>query len=79
MLAAETERLSLPLIHLSTDYVFGGSKGAPYREDDPVAPLGAFGGSKLAGEQKVAGANPRHVILRTAWVYSAFGKNFSNT
>lgn len=79
VLAAEAARLSVPVIHLSTDYVFDGSKGAPYREDDPVAPLGAYGRSKLAGEQKVAGANPRHVILRTAWVYSAFGRNFAKT
>lgn len=79
VLAAEAARMSLPIIHLSTDYVFNGTKGAPYHEADPVAPLGAYGRSKLAGEQKVAAANPRHVILRTAWVYSAFGKNFAKT
>jgi dTDP-4-dehydrorhamnose reductase len=78
-LAAETGRRGIPLIHISTDYVFNGLKGAPYVEDDAPAPLSAYGRSKLAGEQGVRDANPRHVILRTAWVYSPYGKNFVRT
>lgn len=78
-LAEEAAARSIPIIHISTDYVFGGTQGAPYRETDPVAPLGAYGRSKLEGERRVMAANPRHVILRTAWVYSPFGKNFAKT
>ena len=71
--------LGVPLIHLSTDYVFDGSKPTPYVEEDSVTPSNAYGASKLAGEQAVAAATPNHVILRTAWVYSPFGKNFVRT
>jgi dTDP-4-dehydrorhamnose reductase len=78
-LAAETARYMIPLIHISTDYVFDGRKGAPYVEADAPAPLSAYGRSKLAGELAVQAANPRHVILRTAWVYSPYGKNFVRT
>ena len=78
-LAAETARYRIPLIHISTDYVFDGRKGAPYVEADLPAPLNAYGRSKLAGEVAVRAANPRHVILRTAWVYSPYGKNFVRT
>jgi len=78
-LAAETGRRGIPLIHISTDYVFNGRKGSPYVEDDTPAPLSAYGRSKLAGEHGVRDANPRHVILRTAWVYSPYGKNFVRT
>jgi dTDP-4-dehydrorhamnose reductase len=78
-LAIETGRRGIPLIHISTDYVFDGRKGAPYVEDDPVAPLNAYGRSKLAGEGGVSAANPRHIILRTSWVYSPFRKNFVRT
>ncbi|MEM6743823.1 MAG: dTDP-4-dehydrorhamnose reductase [Pseudomonadota bacterium] len=67
------------LIHVSTDYVFDGSKPGEYVEEDPVAPLGAYGRTKLAGEQAIAEALPRHAILRTAWVYSPFGHNFVKT
>ena len=67
------------LIHISTDYVFDGSKGAPYREDDAVRPLNAYGRSKLAGEEAVRRALPAHAILRTSWVFSALGANFVKT
>jgi dTDP-4-dehydrorhamnose reductase len=79
LLAAETARRGIPLVHISTDYVFDGKKGVPYVEDDPPAPLNAYGRSKLAGERAVSTGNPRHVILRTSWVYSPYGKNFVKT
>lgn len=71
--------LGVPVIQISTDYVFDGSLGRPYREDDPVSPISAYGRSKLEGEHAVAAATADHVILRTAWVYSPFGKNFVKT
>jgi dTDP-4-dehydrorhamnose reductase len=78
-IAEVAQRLGVPVIHLSTDYVFDGTLDRPYRETDPVAPVSAYGRSKLVGEQLVAAAHPDHVILRTAWVYSPFGKNFVKT
>ncbi|MGE5270300.1 MAG: dTDP-4-dehydrorhamnose reductase, partial [Thiohalocapsa sp.] len=78
-LAAACRDAGIPLVHLSTDYVFDGSKEGPYREDDAVRPLGAYGQSKEAGERAVRGLLPQHVILRTAWVYSAHGNNFVKT
>ena len=77
--AEAAARLRVPVIHVSTDYVFGGTKPEPYTEEDTPAPLGIYGASKLAGEQAVAAANPRHLILRTSWVYSPFGMNFVTT
>jgi dTDP-4-dehydrorhamnose reductase len=71
--------LGVPLLHLSTDYVFDGALDRPYREDDPTCPTGAYGRSKLVGEQKVREAWPNSVVLRTAWVYSPFGANFVRT
>ena len=78
-LAEAADRMGAVLIHVSTDYVFDGSKPTPYVEDDPTAPLGAYGRSKLAGEEAVRAATARHIILRTAWVHSPFGANFVKT
>ena len=78
-LAEAAHRIGVPIIHISTDYVFDGTLDRPYKETDPVAPLGAYGASKLAGELAVRCANPRSVILRTAWVLSAHRANFLKT
>lgn len=67
------------VIHLSTDYVFSGEGEGEYTEADAPDPKSVYGSSKLEGEKAVASANPRHVILRTAWVYSPFGRNFVKT
>ncbi|RVB80555.1 MULTISPECIES: dTDP-4-dehydrorhamnose reductase [unclassified Mesorhizobium] len=77
--AAAAARIGAPVIHLSTDYVFDGSGEGAYVEEDEPAPRSVYGASKLAGEHAVAKANPRHLILRTAWVYSPFGRNFVKT
>jgi dTDP-4-dehydrorhamnose reductase len=76
MLAEAAAKRGIPIIHMSTDYVFDGSKAEPYVEDDETAPATVFGRSKLEGEAVVRSANPRHVILRTAWIYSPSGRNF---
>ena len=78
-LAKETARWKIPLLHISTDYVFDGKKGSPYLETDAAAPLNAYGRSKLAGEREVCAANPQHVVLRTAWLFSPYRKNFVKT
>ena len=69
----------VPLVHYSTDYVFDGQGGTPYREDAPTAPLGVYGTSKRDGEDAVRAAGGRHLIFRTAWVYAAHGGNFLRT
>ncbi len=75
-LAAE---LNIPILHLSTDYVFAGDKDGNYSEADTPGPVGVYGRTKLSGETQIAAATPNHVILRTAWVYSPYGNNFVKT
>ena len=70
---------AIPLIHVSTDYVFDGTRKEPYREDDAVGPINTYGRSKLDGELRVARACAQHLILRTAWVHSPWGSNFVKT
>jgi dTDP-4-dehydrorhamnose reductase len=77
--ALAAARAGLAVVHLSTDYVFDGTKSGAYVETDPIAPLGAYGRSKADGEARVRAANPRHFIVRTAWVYGRFGNNFLKT
>ncbi|HEY1138140.1 MAG TPA: dTDP-4-dehydrorhamnose reductase [Xanthomonadaceae bacterium] len=78
-IAEACARSGIPLVHYSTDYVFDGTGTRPYREDDPTAPLGVYGESKLAGEQGIRASGADHMILRTAWVYAPHGKNFLRT
>ena len=78
-LAAAAQAVGAPVLHVSTDYVFDGSKGAPYTESDRPAPIGAYGRSKLEGERAVMAANPRSAVVRTSWVVSATGQNFLRT
>jgi dTDP-4-dehydrorhamnose reductase len=78
-LARLCEAANIPLIHISTDYVFDGRKGAPYLEVDPPAPQTVYGASKLAGEQAVLDRCSRAIVLRTAWIYSPIGRNFVRT
>ena len=78
-LAEACAAANVPLIHISTDYVFDGDKQTSYLESDPAVPLGVYGQSKLAGEEAVRQACPRHVILRTSWLYGVHGANFVKT
>ncbi|MDH5574680.1 MAG: dTDP-4-dehydrorhamnose reductase [Nitrospirota bacterium] len=78
-LAVVTYELGIALVHFSTDYVFDGRQTRPYHEFDCTNPLSVYGQSKLAGEEAVRVANPRHFIVRTAWLYHTIGKNFPNT
>ncbi|OWW02303.1 dTDP-4-dehydrorhamnose reductase [Rhizobium sp. R72] len=78
-IAEVAKELGVPVVHLSTDYVFPGDKQGVYVETDATGPVSAYGRSKLAGEVGVAAANSNHAILRTAWVYSPFGANFVKT
>jgi dTDP-4-dehydrorhamnose reductase len=79
VLAEVTRQAGVPLVQVSTDYVFDGSADRPYVESDPVGPLGVYGASKLAGELAVRSGNPRSVVLRTAWVLSVHRANFLKT
>jgi dTDP-4-dehydrorhamnose reductase len=78
-LALAAEQLSIPLLHVSTDYVFAGDAREPYRECDPTGPTGVYGASKLGGELELAAKCSRHMILRTSWVFAAQGNNFVKT
>ncbi len=77
--AGNVARAGVRTVHVSTDYVFDGTKETPYVEDDPVAPRSAYGRTKLAGEREVAAAGPEHAIVRTAWLFGAGGPNFVET
>jgi dTDP-4-dehydrorhamnose reductase len=76
LMAEEAKRLGAALLHYSTDYVFDGSKRAPYDETDPANPINVYGKTKLAGEQAVRNCNVPHLIIRTGWVYATRGRNF---
>jgi dTDP-4-dehydrorhamnose reductase len=78
-LAEASNRADIPLIHISTDYVFDGTNSQPYTEEDKICPVSVYGASKEAGEQAVRTGNPRHIIIRTSWVFSAHGHNFLKT
>ncbi len=78
-LAKSVEPLGIPVFHISTDYVFAGDSARPYRETDPLNPLGVYGASKLGGEKVLQATCPRHLILRTSWVFGAHGNNFVKT
>jgi dTDP-4-dehydrorhamnose reductase len=85
-LARAAAAREIPLVHISTDYVFDGSppldpegRPRPYRESDPTGPLSVYGQSKLAGEREVLGASARHTVVRTAWLFGAGGRNFADT
>lgn len=77
--AAAAASLGIPVVQLSTDYVFDGTLDRPYCENDATGPVSVYGRTKLEGEQSVASASDNHVILRTAWIYSPFGRNFVRT
>ena len=76
IMAEEARRIGAALVHYSTDYVFDGIKNSPYEEADPTEPINIYGKTKLAGEQAIRDSGARHLIFRTAWVYSTRGKNF---
>jgi dTDP-4-dehydrorhamnose reductase len=79
VLGAACAAAGVPIIHISTDYVFDGTKASAYQESDPIAPIGVYGRSKAAGEAALRLAMPQHVIMRTSWVYGEFGANFLKT
>ncbi|MCO4785265.1 dTDP-4-dehydrorhamnose reductase [Marinomonas atlantica] len=78
-LAQAAQQLGIPVIHVSTDYVFDGDSVEPYKPSDPTAPQGVYGASKLAGEKRLAQVCTQYIVLRTAWVFSEYGNNFVKT
>ena len=78
-IASRCSKSGIPLIHISTDYVFDGIKKSPYLETDPVAPLNVYGKSKAAGEEYIRRIFPKHIIIRTSWLYGVHGHNFVKT
>ena len=79
VMASACKEIDAVFMHYSTDFVFDGASGVPYTEDSPTAPASVYGQSKLAGEEAIAAATERHVILRTAWLFSSVGHNFLKT
>jgi dTDP-4-dehydrorhamnose reductase len=79
LLAAHAAKAGIPIVHVSTDYVFDGTKPSPYLESDPVGPVGVYGASKEGGEQAIRTGTARHAIVRTSWVVSPHGNNFIKT
>ncbi len=79
VIAEEAKKLGAALIHFSTDYVYDGSQSTPYEETDQVNPISIYGKTKLAGEDAIRAVGIPHLILRTSWVYGAYGKNFLKT
>lgn len=79
VLAEVCKEYNSKFIHISTDYVFDGTAGKPYKEEDPVNPVNTYGESKLMGERQALEMNPDSIIIRSSWVYSEFGKNFVKT
>ena len=78
-LAEAAKACDATLFHISTDYVFGGVGNTPFREEDPTAPLGMYGKTKLAGEEAIVASGCKHLVFRTAWLYSPYGRNFLKT
>ena len=79
VLGAACRARGIGVVHLSTDYVFDGAKSSAYVEEDPARPLGVYGATKLAGEEALRAANPRHIVLRVSWVFGRLGRSFVDT
>jgi dTDP-4-dehydrorhamnose reductase len=78
-LARMCTKHKIPLVHISTDYVFDGQKGTPYVETDPISPVGVYGRSKAEGESEIRSILKEHIIIRTSWLYGTHGQNFVKT
>lgn len=80
ILAQASKKRNIPIIHISTDYVYNSEKqNTPFVENDPIKPVSIYGKTKLQGEKNVAAENPKHIIIRTSWLYSVYGKNFAKS